>query len=288
MLFQLLLQGIATGFVYALVALGYTLVFRSLNQVIYSQGHVFMVGSFIGYASSLKFGTNALQTLLITAVFGIILGFILDRIVFRKLYDVATMTFVIAAIGLGIVLQNTVRIMYPEPVKYPPIFGEGVVTVLNAQIAEPYLWVIAIAFILITSLYCFLTFTRHGQAMRAVASDRTMAAAMGINVKVYISMTISISMAIAVIGGVLIGPLYFASFDMGGMVGLKAFSASVLGGITSIPGAAIGGVALGILENLSAGYISSSYKDVVSLGVLILMLLFRPYGLLGKAKPTKV
>ena len=187
MLFQLILQGIATGFVYALVALGYTFVFRCLNQVIYAQGHIFMVGSFMGYAASTKLGLDAVSTLLLMLLAGVAFGFLLDRVIFRKLYDVATMTFVIAAIGLGIILQNAVRILYPEPVKYPPIFGTRVFRIFNAQIAEPYLWVIAISLLLIAALYCFLTFTRYGQAMRAVASDRTIAAAMGINVKVYIS-----------------------------------------------------------------------------------------------------
>ena len=288
MFVQLVLQGIATGFVYALVALGYTLVFRTLNHVIYCLGHIYMTGSILGYIIAVSLGLNGWLTLIITALIGFVLGFILDRLVFRKLYNVPTMTFVIAAIGLGIVLQNFVRIKFPNPVKYPPIFGTRVFKIFGASIAEQYFWVIGIALFLFIIFYSLLSFTRIGQAMRAVAADRAIASAMGINVKIYISLTIILSMTVAVIGGILIGPLYFASFEMGNMMGLKAFSASVLGGITSIPGAMVGGVILGILENLGAGYISSAYKDVFSLGILVLMLLFRPYGILGKAKPTKV
>ncbi len=288
MLLQLLLQGIATGFVYALVGLGYTLVFRTLNQIIFSQGHIFMAGCFMGYMVVVKLQLGPIYTILLVILLGVIFGIILDRLVWRKLYNVENMTFVIAAIGVGIILQNTVRILFPEPVKFPPIFGNKIYTFFSAQIAEPYLWVIGISLILIIALFCFFSFTKYGKAMRAVASDREIASAMGINVGLYISATIVLSMTIATIGGVLIGPLYFASFDMGGMIGLKAFAAAVLGGITSVPGTALGGIILGILENLSAGYISSAYKDVVSLGVLVLMLLFRPQGLLGKAKTIKV
>lgn len=288
MFFQLVLQGIATGFVYALVGLGFTLVFRSLNQVIFSQGHVFMAGSFIGYIVTMKMGFGPFGTILMTLLLGIVFGFVLDRVIFKRLYNVEHMTFVIATIAIGIIIQNVVRILFPEPVKFPPIFGDRVFNIFDAQIAEPYLWVIAISMTLIVSLCCFFNYTKYGQAMRAVASDRIIASAMGINVKLYIAITIIMSITIAAIGGVLIGPLYFASFEMGGMVGLKSFAAAILGGITSIMGTAVGGVSLGILENLAAGYISSEYKDVVSLGVLIIMLLFRPYGLLGKAKITKV
>ncbi|MGE5629708.1 MAG: branched-chain amino acid ABC transporter permease [Caulobacteraceae bacterium] len=288
MLIQLILQGIATGFVYALVALGYTLVFRTLNHFIFCLGHVYMTGSIFGFMIAVSLGLNAWLTLLITTLAGFIIGFILDRFILRKLYDVPTMTFVIATMGLGIVLQNLVRIRFPNPVKYPDIFGTRVFKIFGASIAEQYFWVIGIAIILFIIVYVLLSFTRVGQAMRAVAADRPIAAAMGINVRVYISFTIILSIVVAVIGGVLIGPLYFASFEMGNMMGLKAFSASVLGGVTSVPGAMVGGIILGILENLGAGYISSAYKDVFSLGILVLMLLFRPYGILGKARPTKV
>lgn len=288
MFVQLLLQGIATGFVYALVGLGFTLVFRSLNQVIFSQGHVFMAGSFIGYIVALRLEHGPIGTLVLTLLLGIVFGLILDRVVFRKLYDVEHMTFVIATIAIGIIIENIARIVFPEPVKFPPIFGDKTFPIAGAQIAEPYLWVTTISILLIAGLYCFFNYTKYGQAMRAVASDRVIASALGINVRLYISWTIIMSVTIAVIGGVLIGPLYFASFEMGAMVGLKAFAAAILGGITSVMGTAVGGVSLGILENLAAGYIGSEYKDVVSLGVLIIMLLFRPNGLLGKAKLTKV
>ncbi|MDO8310368.1 MAG: branched-chain amino acid ABC transporter permease, partial [Sideroxyarcus sp.] len=140
----------------------------------------------------------------------------------------------------------------------------------------------------VTLLHLFFTYSRHGRALRAVASDRVVASAMGINVNLAIMMIFAISTSVAAIGGLLIGPLYYASFDMGDMVGLKAFSAAIIGGINSVPGTIVGGIIIGVLENLSAGYISSAYKDAVVFAVLIIMLLVRPHGLFGRAIPTKV
>ncbi|WP_151446755.1 branched-chain amino acid ABC transporter permease [Lacisediminimonas profundi] len=285
---QLLVQGIATGAVYALVGLGFTMVFRTLNQVIFSQGHVFMAGSFLGFAIVSKFPVGPVTAILMVAVAGFIFGIILDRLAFRKLYSANHMNFVIATIGLGIVLQNGIRIFYPEPVKYPALFGTKVYEFSGIRIAEPFFWVVGVALIAVTLLHLFFTYSRHGRALRAVASDRVVASAMGINVNLAIMMIFAISTSVAAIGGLLIGPLYYASFDMGDMVGLKAFSAAIIGGINSVPGTIVGGIIIGVLENLSAGYISSAYKDAVVFAVLIIMLLVRPHGLFGRAIPTKV
>ncbi len=288
MLPQLLAQGIATGAVYALVGLGFTLVFRTLNQVIFSQGHVFMAGSFLGYAIVSRLHLGPIAAILLITAAGFLFGVVLDRLAFRKLYDADHMTFVIATIGVGIVLQNGIRIVYPEPVKFPPVFGTELYNFGGARIAEPYFWVVGVALLLVIALHLFFTYTRQGRALRAVAADRVVASTMGINVNLSIRMTFAISVTVAAIGGLLIGPLYYASFDMGEMVGLKAFSAAIIGGINSVPGTILGGVILGVLENLSAGYISSDYKDAVAFAILIAMLLVRPHGLLGRVRPTKV
>ena len=287
MLLQLILQGIATGALYALVAVGFTLVFRALHQVIFSQGQVFMAGTFLGYLIVTRFHLGAGTAILAVAVSGVVIGVVLDRLVWRALYDAEHMPFVIAAIGLGIILENGVRVFYPEPVKFPPIFGTRVIDIGGARIAEPYFWVIGVAILLILGLHLFFTYSRPGQAMRAVAADREIASTMGVNVDRYMMLTFTISVAVAAVAGLLVGPLYFASFDMGDMVGVKAFSAAVLGGLGSIPGAIAGGLVLGVLENLAAGYVSSGYKDAVALALLILMLVVRPQGLLGRATPTK-
>jgi branched-chain amino acid transport system permease protein len=285
---QLLIQGIATGAVYALVGLGFTLVFRTMNQVIFSQGHVFMAGSFLGFMIVTKLPVGPVAAIILVAIAGFLFGIILDRLAFRKLYEASHMNFVIATIGIGIVLQNVVRIIYPESIKYPPLFGTKIYEFGSVRIAEPYFWVVGVAFIAVITLHLFFTYSRYGRALRAVAADRVVASAMGVNVNMAIMMTIAISTSVAAIGGLLIGSLYYSSFDMGDMVGLKAFSAAIIGGINSVPGTVVGGVIIGVLENLSAGYISSAYKDTVVFGVLIIMLLVRPHGLFGRARPTKV
>jgi branched-chain amino acid transport system permease protein len=288
MLLQLIVQGLATGAVYALVGLGFSLVFRSINQVIFSQGHVFMFGSIIGYIIVSRLDLGPVPALLLIGLVGFGLGWLMDRIALRKLHNADHLTFIIATIGIGIILENGVRIFYPEPLRFPPIFGSSVLDIGGVRIAEPYTWVVAVSLILVALLHLFFTYSRVGRGLRAVASDKPIASIMGVNVTRSITLTIAISTAVAAIGGVLIGPIYYVSFDVGGMVGLKAFSAAVLGGINSIPGAIIGGFLLGVLENLSAGYISSGYKDAVAFAVLIIMLLIRPNGILGTTRPTKV
>ncbi len=288
MLLQLVVQGLATGAVYALVGLGFTLVFRTMNQVIFSQGHVFMAGAFLGYLIVSQLSLGPVVALVVVGGAGFIFGLLLDRLALRKLHDAEHLNFVIATIGIGIILQNGIRIFYPEPVKFPPVFGTGLVEAGGVRITEPYFWVLGVTLALVVGLHLFFTYTRVGRGLRAVAADRVIASVMGVNVTRSITLTIAISTSVATIGGLLIGPIYYVSFDMGNMVGLKAFSAAILGGINSIPGTIIGGILLGVLENVSAGYISSSYKDAVAFAVLIVMLLVRPSGLMGYARPTKV
>ncbi len=285
---QLIVQGLATGAIYALVGLGFTLVFRTMNQVIFSQGHVFMAGAFLGFLIVSEFKMGPLVALLVVGVAGFLLGLLLDRIALRQLHNAEHLNFVIATIGIGIILQNGVSIFYPEPVKFPPIFGTALAQFWGVRLTEPYFWVLGVTVALVVALQLFFTYTRMGRGLRAVAADRVIASVMGVNVTRSISITIAISTAVAAIGGLLIGPIYYVSFDMGNMVGLKAFSAAILGGINSIPGTILGGILLGVLENVAAGYISSSYKDAVAFAVLIIMLLVRPSGLMGYARPTKV
>ena len=288
MFLQLISQGIATGALYALVGLGFTLVYRTTNQVIFSQGHVFMTGAFIGFIMVSQFNLSPIPAILLVGLVGFLLGLLLDRVALRRLHNADHLTFIIATIGIGIMLENGVRIFFPEPIRFPDLFGTDVISMGSVRISIRYFWVIGVSVILVTALHLFFTYTRIGRGFRAVAADRTVASVMGINVTRAISFTVAISTAVAAVAGLLIGPIYYVSFDMGGTVGLKAFSAAVIGGINSIPGTILGGILLGVLENLSAGYISSAYRDVIAFAFLILMLFVRPHGLLGYAKPEKI
>ena len=284
---QLVIGGFATGCIYAVVGLGFTLVYRTLRMVNFAQGHVFMAGTFLGLVIAERMHLPALPLLLVVGAVAFGLGMVLERFVFRRLYHNHEV-FIVGSIGLGIVLMNGVRVFFPEPVPFPKVFGSEVVQIGTARFQEAYLWVVAATLILVVLLHAMFTYTRTGRALRAVAADAEIAGAVGVNVKRAISLTFGLSFAVAAIAGVLIGPLYFVSFDMGDMVGLKAFSAAVFGGINSIPGTILGGIVIGILENLAGGYISSAYKDLVAFVILLLMLIWRPTGLLGRETPVKV
>jgi branched-chain amino acid transport system permease protein len=287
MLTQILVGGIASGCIYAIVGLGFTLVYRTLKMVNFAQGHVFMAGTFLGLAIANKFSLPAVPLLLAVMIVAFLVGVILERLIFRKLYHNHDV-FIVGSIGLGIALMNTVRLFFPEPIPFPKVFGEQIVKLGDAQFQEAYLWVIGCTIILVTLLHLFFAYTRNGRALRAVAADAEIAGTVGVNVPMAIAQTFGLSFAVAAAAGVLIGPLYFVSFDMGDMVGLKAFSAAVFGGINSIPGTIVGGIAIGLLENIAGTYISSSYKDLVAFVILLVMLVWRPNGLLGSSTPVKV
>ena len=287
MLWQIVVGGVATGCIYAVVGLGFTLVYRTLRMVNFAQGHVFMAGTFLGLILATRWRLPSAVLLLLVAVVAFAIGMVLDRWVFRRLYH-DHVVFVVGTIGLGIVLQNTVRLFFPEPVPFPKVFGEQVITLGTARFQESYAWVVILTILLVALLHALFTYTRPGRALRAVAADAEIAGAVGVKVSAVIGQTFGLSFAVAAVAGVLIGPLYFVSFDMGDMVGLKAFCAAVLGGINSIPGTIAGGVILGVLEGVAAGYVSSAYKDLVAFAILIVMLACRPTGILGHETPVKV
>jgi branched-chain amino acid transport system permease protein len=287
MLAQMVIGGFATGCIYAVVGLGFTLVYRTLRMVNFAQGQVFMVGAFLGLVIAQRVPLPAPLLLVVVGAVAFLVGMILERLVFRRLYHNHEV-FVVGSIGLGIVLTNGVRLFFPEPVPFPKVFGSRVIELGTARFQEANLWVVGCTIALVVLLHLVFAHTRTGRALRAVAVDAEIAGAVGVNVKQAIGLTFGLSFGVAAMAGVLIGPLYFVSFDMGDMVGLKAFSAAVFGGINSIPGTILGGVVIGILENLAGAYISSAYKDLVAFVILLMMLIWRPTGLLGRETPIKV
>src|SRR5664279_1761929 len=219
MLAQILIGGIATGCIYAIVGLGFTLVYRSMRMVNFAQGQVFMAGTFLGLVIANRFELPAVPLIIIVGAVAFLIGLIVEKLVFRRLYHNHEV-FVVGSIGLGIVLTNAIRIMFPEPVPFPKVFGTGIVTIGDAFFQAAYLWVVGLTVILVVALHVLFSYTKAGRALRAVASDIDMAGAVGVDVRKAIAQTFGLSFAVAAIAGVLIGPLYFVSFDMGDMVGL--------------------------------------------------------------------
>jgi branched-chain amino acid transport system permease protein len=281
-LIQTIIFGLSVGGIYGLVALGFTIVYRSLYVINFAQGDVFMVGSFLGYL-----GFSLASRYPVTVFFGVlggasVIAVITTFLIYKKIHRADHLTFAIASIGVGIVYENIVRMITPDAKRYPNVFGDKVLSVGGIFISDQYLWILGITLALIFLLQLFFYKTKFGKAMRAVSENRDMASLLGINVTQTVYATFVISGMVGAVAGILIGPLYFFSFDMGFMTGLKAFSAAILGGMMSVPGTLVGGFILGVTENLGAVYISSDYKDAIAFGLLIFMLMVRPKGLFGK------
>ncbi len=287
MLAQLLVGGLGTGCIYALVGLGFTLVYRTLSMVNFAQGQIFMAGTFLGLVAAQRLGLSAVPLLLLVATVSFAAGVLLERLVFRRLYA-SHEAFVVGAVGLGVMMENGFRMAYPEPLAFPKLFGVGVYHFQSVLLQRTYVWIVVITLLLVTALHVLFNHTRIGRGLRAVAADAEVAGAMGVSVPRAIALTFGLSTAVAAVAGVLIGPLYFVSPEMGDLVGLKAFSAAVLGGITSVIGTILGGLLLGLVEALGAFYISSEYKDLLAFAILMTMLVLRPQGLLGRMTPVKV
>jgi branched-chain amino acid transport system permease protein len=281
-LIQTIVVGLSVGGIYGLVALGFTIVYRSLYVINFAQGHVFMVGSFMGYIGFSLTSRYPVSIFFIVLVAAAMIAVITAFLVYKKIHRADHLTFAIASIGVGMIMENMVRMVSPDAKKYPDVFGEKVFTIGNIYISKQYMWILGITLALITLLQLFFYKTKFGKAMRAVSENRDMASLLGINVTHTVYATFVISSVVGAVAGILIGPIYFFSFDMGFMTGLKAFSAAILGGIMSVPGTLIGGFILGVAENLGGVYVSSDYKDAIAFALLIFMLMVKPTGLFGK------
>jgi branched-chain amino acid transport system permease protein len=283
-LIQTIIVGLSVGGIYGLVALGFTIVYRSLYVINFAQGDVFMVGSFMGWLGFSLTTHYPVPIFFGILVAGGIIAIITTFLIYKKIHRADHLTFAIASIGVGIIMQNIVRMITPDAKRYPNVFGDKVLSLGDVYISTQYIWILGITLALITLLQLFYYQTKFGKAMRAVSENRDMASLLGINVPRTVYATFVISAIVGAVGGILIGPIYFFSFDMGFITGLKAFSAAILGGIMSVPGTLIGGFVLGIAENLGAVYVSSDYKDAIAFGLLIFMLMVKPTGLFGKKK----
>ncbi|HXA81360.1 MAG TPA: branched-chain amino acid ABC transporter permease [Opitutaceae bacterium] len=291
---QQLLNGLSLGAIYALIALGYTMVYGVLRFINFAHSDVFMVGAFIGYYAGQHLPQNTLGggfIVLTAAMLGCaLLGMTIERLAYRRLRGGPTLNVLITAIGVSLLLESSGQVFFgAEPRTFPTVFPAKNFAFGGLVISSNQLVVIAVALLLVVALQFIVFRTKIGTAMRAVALNPKAAQLVGINNNVVISFTFALGSALAGAGGVLYA-LNYPSIDplMGVMPGLKAFVAAVLGGIGNIPGAALGGLILGTVETFVGGSQFSTYKDAIAFGVLILILLFRPAGLLGKFTVEKV
>jgi branched-chain amino acid transport system permease protein len=287
-----LINGISLGSVYAIIALGYTMVYGIAKMLNFAHGDVIMVGSYIVYMAVTSLGLNPILSVVISAVACLVLGVVIEKIAYKPLREASKLAVLITAIGVSYFLQNVALLIFGANTKsFTSVVTIGTLRLAGGQLVitgETIVTIIACVIIMV-ALSLFIQKTKAGHAMLAVSEDQGAAQLMGVNVNGTISLTFAIGSALAAIAGVLLCSAYPSLTPYtGSMPGIKAFVAAVFGGIGSIPGAMIGGILLGVIEILSKAYISSQLSDAIVFSVLIIVLLVKPTGILGKKIQEKV
>lgn len=287
---QQLINGLALGSVYALLALGYTMVYGIIQLINFAHGEIYMIGAFAGFYSATTLKLPLIPTLLVAMAVSSLAGIIIEKIAYKPLRNSPRITLLITAIGVSLLLQNSMRILVgSDPKPFPDLINAGALNIGAVQIQWKTILMFLVSALLVIVLQFIVYKTKLGKAMRAASQDIEAASLMGINVNNTISFTFALGSALAGIAGVLVAISYPSITPyIGVMPGLKSFVAAVLGGIGSIPGALVGGLLIGILETLPKAYISTSFSDAIVFGILILILLIKPSGLLGKKANVKV
>ena len=290
--FTYLINGISLGSVYALIALGYTMVYGIAKMLNFAHGDVIMIGSYVVFFAFGSFGLNPVVSVLLSMVVCTVLGITIERVAYRPLREAPSLAVLITAIGVSYLLQQVAQLLWKsDPKSFQSIVSLKPLSLFGGQlvISGETIVTIAACIIIMVALTSFINYTSAGHAMRAVSEDRGAAQLMGINVNATISLTFAIGSALAAVAGALLCSSYpTLQPTTGAMPGIKAFVAAVFGGIGSIPGAFLGGILLGIIENLSKAYISTQLSDAIVFLVLIVVLLVKPTGLLGKKATVKV
>ena len=289
---QYLINGISIGSVYAIIALGYTMVYGIAKMLNFAHGDIIMVGAYISFCVTNYLGLPIIVSVVAAMAVCTVLGMLIEKLAYMPLRGTPSLAVLITAIGVSYFLQNGAQLIwgtapknFSSIVPFEPIFFAGGELVITAEVIVT----IAVSILIMIGLTLFTTCTRTGKAMRAVSEDRAAAQLMGISVNNTISMTFAIGSALAAVAGVLLcSTVPTLQPTTGAMPGIRAFTAAVFGGIGSIPGAMLGGVLLGIIETFSKAYISTRFSDAIVFSVLIIILLVKPSGLLGKQIQEKV
>jgi branched-chain amino acid transport system permease protein len=297
---QLTVDGLTLGGVYAVIALGYTLVYGVLRMINFAHGELFMLGAFGAYYTLDGFETHSglndsvpaftiACAILAGMIVAVVTSIIMERVAYRPLRNAPRLAPLISAIGVSIFLRNVMLLVTDAQRKvFPQVFPQGAIEIFDVRVTYIRLFLVGMSFFFLIILYVFIERTKQGMAIRAVAEDRDTAALMGINVDRTIVVTFVAGAALAGAAGACYGMFVTNAFyNMGFIPGIKAFTAAVLGGIGSVPGAMLGGYFLGLSESYATKWLGGQYKDVVAFALLVAVLIFRPWGLLGKREDRR-
>ena len=287
-----LINGISLGSIYAVIALGYTMVYGIAKMLNFAHGDVIMIGAYVVYLASVKAGLHPLIAVVVSMIACTILGITIEKIAYKPLRQSTSLAVLITAIGVSYFLQNmALAIFGANPINFTSVVSVPAIKLFDGQIviSGEASTAIVVSLIIVIALSLFIKKTKSGKAMLAVSEDKGAAQLMGINVNQTISLTFAIGSALAAVAGALYCSAYpILSNTTGAMPGIKAFTAAVFGGIGSIPGAMIGGILIGVIEILGKAYISTQLADAIVFGVLIIILMVKPTGILGKKTSEKV
>lgn len=285
---QLLVSGIGTGSIYALIALGFNVVFKSTGAMNFAQGEWVVMG---GMISALLFSatSNIGLACMVAVLAVIVVGILSERLVIWPLRRPNALLITLVSIGLAICSRSLIMLaLGKEPVGYPGFSKTAILVLGGITVQTQTLWIIGLTGVFVVVMHLFFERSILGKAMRAAAADREAASIVGVRVETTVMLSFAIAALAGALAGAIITPLTLSSYDQGAMFGFKGFSAAMLGGVGSLPGAIIGGVALGLLEAFGSFYISSDFKDAIAFAVLLLILIMRPSGFLGRPDVVKV
>lgn len=288
-LFQYLITGITVGSIYAMVAVGFNIIYNVTEIINFAQGEFVMLGGLVMVFLHVALGLPLFLAFPATVILVTVIGILLDRLAIRPIRQPSVLTLIIATIAASILIKGAAMFIWgKDPYDLPAFSGRHPITIMGAVIQPQYFWVIGFLLITVIILSLFFDRTIIGKAMSACADNADAAKLVGINVKQMILLSFALSAAIGAVAGITVTPISLMEYDRGAMLAVKGFGAAILGGLGSFPGAIIGGLVMGAIESFGAGLISSGYKDAFALIVLMGVLFFKPSGLLGSVEISKI
>lgn len=287
-LVQFVMAGVTVGAIYGLIALGFSTIYKASGVINFSQGEFVMIGG-MATVNFIALGMPLILAMLLAVVCAAVVSVIVEKFALEPAIGSGVTALIIITIGVSIFLRGVVQILWGKNFhSLPPLSGKDPVYLLSAPIEPQVFWIIGVSLALVLLLWLFFNHSKLGRAFRAVSDNMTAARIVGIEPKMILTLSFVLSAVAGAIGGILIAPLTLTSYDVGAMLGIKGFSAAILGGLGSPIGAFVGGVILGLIETLAAGYVSSAYKDAVAIVVILLVIFFRPTGLFSVTARSRV